>query len=1008
MKPNTIPRPRNACIAGLFIVILPLSAIFAQQLPYGLGNWQEDIFGNCRVVVQVSKPADAIAVHIPWRRRDYNPDKKNIIIVDAATSKRIENVYRVEINREFGDLIFQPITAPGSYYVYYMPHVLTGTSYPKVIYPEPQSTSQTTWLKRHSLTNPLPKDKWLSLPKALPIEIQSIDEFNSFYPMEVIATSDELKDLLAKSPDSSYLLFPEDRKYPIRMTADLPLRWIQSPPRQSFTAGAMPGEFYTFQIGLYAARTAIQDIDIKFSNMLGPAAAQIPASAMRCFNKGGTNWDGRKFEKTCAVEKGKIQPLWCGIEISPDTPPGKYQGHVTVTPTGLKPGKIEIVLNIKGEILHDSGDSQPWRHSRLRWLDSTIAADDEIVAPFTPLRLEGNTISCLGRSVTIDNRGFPKSIKSSFSPEVTHLLPQSREVLSAPVRLIIQDADANTMKWDSKPIQIVKKTPGVIAWTVQSKAGDLTVNCRGRMEFDGFLEFKVTLTASQTTKLNDIRLQIPIAKDAATYMMGMGVKGGYRPAEHHWKWDPAKNHDAAWIGSVNAGLQFSLRDENYARPLNTNFYLLKPLQMPHSWYNDGKGGCDFIETGDAALLINAYSGPRTINPDRPLHYNFNLLLTPFKTLDTKGQWHTRFYHHYESIEKISKLGANTINNHHANEINPYINYPFLRVNQMKEYVARAHAHDLKVKIYYTVRELSNHAHELFALRSLGDEIFLYGSGGGFSWLQEHLTDDYIAAWFVPRYKDAAIINSGVSRWHNYYLEGLNWLVKNVGIDGVYIDDVAFDRTIMKRLRKILDRGKDATLIDLHSANQYNVRDGFVNSANLYLEHFPYINRLWFGEYFQYDLAPDYWLVEVSGIPFGLMGEMLQDGGNPWRGMVYGMTARMPRRKMPQRLWKLWDDFGIEDAQMFGYWSENCPVKTSRKDIPATAYVKKDKVLISIASWANAKVNCKLDIDFQALNINPHNAQLSAPFIAGFQPQATFKPTDQIPVEPAKGWLLILR
>jgi hypothetical protein len=79
---------------------------------------------------------------------------------------------------------------------------------------------------------------------------------------------------------------------------------------------------------------------------------------------------------------------------------------------------------------------------------------------------------------------------------------------------------------------------------------------------------------------------------------------------------------------------------------------------------------------------------------------------------------------------------------------------------------------------------------------------------------------------------------------------------------------------MKRLRKILDRSKQGALIDLHSANQYNPRDGFANSANLYLEHFPYIDRLWFGEYFDYDSAPDFWLVEVSGIPFGLMGEML--------------------------------------------------------------------------------------------------------------------------------------
>ncbi|MCK7460880.1 MAG: DUF6067 family protein [Sphingobacterium sp.] len=140
-------------------------------------------------------------------------------------------------------------------------------------------------------------------------------------------------------------------------------------------------------------------------------------------------------------------------------------------------------------------------------------------------------------------------------------------------------------------------------------------------------------------------------------------------------------------------------------------------------------------------------------------------------------------------------GANVVNVHHANAINPYINYPFFRPAG-DEGLRRPTPtpSGCSVKIYYTVRELANRAPEIFALRSLGDEIFAPGPGGGYSWLQEHLGADYIAAWFVPELKDAAIVNSGVSRWHNFYVEGLDWLARNVGIDGLYIDDVAFDRT----------------------------------------------------------------------------------------------------------------------------------------------------------------------------------------------------------------------
>ncbi|MBC8358653.1 MAG: hypothetical protein H8E54_06860, partial [Candidatus Aminicenantes bacterium] len=714
-----------------------------------------------------------------------------------------------------------------------------------------------------------------------------------------------------------------------------------------------------------------------------------------------------KFDKICAVKKGEVYPLWCGLQIPTDIPQGRYEGVVTVAPKGMKESQVKLILNVKKEVLKDAGDSELWRHSRLRWLDSKIAFDDNIVPPFTPMRVKDNTISCLGRSVTISKTGLPKRIQSMFSPEVTHILNAGRDILSSPIELIVEKTDNQILSWEGRGATIVKKKPGAVAWESKCYAGEFFLNCYARMEFDGYVEFKVILKTSKTTEVNDIRLKIPVLKDIAKYMMGMGVKGGFRPSQFQWKWDQKKNQDSAWIGDVNAGLQCSLRAENYSRPLNTNFYLSKPLNMPPSWYNDGKGGCTIKQTDKNTVLITAYSGQRTINEGENLYFNFNLLLTPFKTLDTKTQWATRFYHDFKPIEEIAKTGANTINNHHANTVNPYINYPFLHTKEMKEYVDEAHAKGLKVKIYNTIRELSNHAVEIFALRSLGDEIFSRGPGGGYSWLQEHLGSDYIAAWFVPKLKDAAIINSGMSRWHNYYLEGLNWLVRNIGIDGLYIDDVAYDRTTMKRVRKILDRGRKGALIDLHSANQFNPRDGFANSANLYLEHFPYLNRIWFGEYFDYGSSPDFWLVELSGIPFGVMGEMLQDGGNPWRGMIYGMTSRLPWAGDPRPLWKVWDEFGIQDAQMIGYWVPSCPVKTDNKDVLLTAYVRKNSVLISLASWSKEQVRCRLKIDWDALGIDPDKAHPRAPLIKDFQDSAIFKLTDKILVEPGKGWLLIL-
>ena len=359
-----------------------------------------------------------------------------------------------------------------------------------------------------------------------------------------------------------------------------------------------------------------------------------------------------------------------------------------------------------------------------------------------------------------------------------------------------------------------------------------------------------------------------------------------------------------------------------------------------------------------------------------------------------------------------KAGVNVVNVHHDTEPNPFINYPFIATKEMKSFVDAQHARGLKTKIYYTVRELTNHVTELWALRSLGDEIFADGPGGGYPWLREHLVNHYTPSWYntVPGGSiDASITTSGASRWYNYYIEGLGWLVKNIGIDGLYLDDVAYDRTILQRMRKVMDRAKPGCMIDLHSNTAFSI-----GPANQYAEFFPYVDRLWFGESFKYnEEPPDYWLTEISGIPFGLMGDMLQDGGNRWRGMIYGMTARLPWdsdkfKANPRPMWNAWDNFGITSAKMIGYWDDKCPVRTNNPNVLATAYVRPDRTLIAIASWDPKPADVKLAIDWNALGLDEKTATLHAPAIQDFQEEKTFVPGDSIPVKPREGWILIAR
>ncbi|WP_157971317.1 glycoside hydrolase domain-containing protein [Dyella sp. C9] len=976
-------------------------------------RWNADALGNHRYLVQVAQPADAVRVVIPWRRRDAHPEQV-AVIVTGPDGQPVANVLRGAIDRASGELVFKAAHA-GTYAVYYQPYVSKGRSnYPTVTYAPVSETADAAWAARWQRD----AKAWSKLPVAKVLRYEAVDDFDAYTAMERTATPDELKTLLAAHAHQALLLFPETRANPIRMFDALPERWAQRGPGGSFSDSVARGEYLSFQVGAWAPQAAVGDVRVTFGALKAADGAVIPADAFTCFNLGGIDYAGKPVTSRIDVAAGKVQALWMGLDVPADAQPGVYRGELVVSAEGQAAQKIPLAITVESGQAIAHGDDDPSRLSRLRWLDSTLAQDNELVAPFTAITVDGAKLGILGRDIVLGGNGLPRQISSRFDERMTGMAGKAQQVLAEPMELA-SAATGGTQQLradgDADAPAIVRDGPAKVHWRVDGHLGVLRSALVGTLEADGTLSYDIALTADQDVSLEDIRLDIPFDPATARYQLGLGRQGDRAPDTFDWKWNVENNQDGAWIGTVNAGLEFHLRDENYLRPLNTNFYHQQPLRMPVSWDNQGQGGIRLrhVDTHGQEdhpyYLAEAFSGPRRMKAGETLYYNLVMRVTPFKTIHPAEHFAERFYHRYGDLDAIKADGADVVNIHHATPINPWINYPFLEPDAMRAYVDAAHQRGMRVKIYDTVRELSDRAPELPMLESLGHEVISSGKGGGFSWLQEHLDGDYIAAWHVPENRDAAVINAGQSRWHNYYIEGLDWLARNIGIDGLYLDDVAYDRTTMKRVRKVLQAHRPHPLIDLHSASQYNPRDGYINSALLYMELFPYIDRLWFGEEFDYEsTSPAYWLTEISGIPYGLMGEMLQHDGNPWRGMLFGMTNRLgwSPGSDPRALWKLWDAFGIEQAEMIGWWVHDTPVQTGRDDVLATSYVRRgSKTLIAIASWAPQKTSVKLAIDWKALGLSSNKATLVAPAVEGFQPAATFKPDQLIPLEPGKGWLI---
>ena len=973
--------------------------------------WEESL-GNHRAILQVDKPGEVISLSFEWRRPDKDVDQKQFLIVNATGGDTIANIRRMEVNNESCRLQFGPVKEKGIYYFYYLPYrVQHGAGFYGGGYSPKENAPESGWLAKAEAAK--------KCPVASVLKVEAREPFDSFYPMEIAATAKEEQAYLGKNK-APFLLFAEDRRNPIRMRSNIPLEWLEDKQGKAFGGEATPNEYYTFQIGLWAG---IQDISkVTYSaSALKCGQEMLPATAITCFNVEGTDPYGKVFKKELNVAKGQVQPLWFGVDIPEGQKEGVYSGTITVSDATGAQGMVPVSIRIAGKALADRGDGELWRCSRLRWLNSTLGIADTPTLPYTAMTVDGNRIGCLGRTVTVDEAtGLPAQINS-----------WGNAVLSRAMQFVIQTADG-TKQLTALP-ELTEQTTGHVAGSWKAEDTDLSVTCKAVMEFDGWMNYVYTITPKRQVEVEDIRLVLPVKNEIGAYFLGMGLPGQATPQQYDGKWDaPEKTvnnfgvsiptskeqqwlwpFDSFWIGNEHAGIHCEFRGSTYSGPL-LNLY--RPA-YPESWFNGGKGGFSVKKEADGVKAV-AYSGKRTLEAGKPITFDFAMIVTPVKPLDMKNQFTDRYYHNGPEpapTEADVKAGVRIINVHQGNDYNPFINYPFLTVDKLKQFTADWHKKGCKVKLYYTLRELSNATAEIWAIRSLGNEILRDGAGGGFPWCREHFVTDYTPQWYEHfEYAneqgivaDAAILTAeGDSRWYNYYIEGLKWMVKNMDIDGIYLDDVSFDRRILKRMRRAMESVKPGCLIDLHS------NTGFSRGpANQYTEFFPYVDKLWFGESFLYDkMTPANWLVESSGIPFGLTGDMLYRGGNRWLGMQYGMTVRYPWFTEgvncdPRPVWKVWDEFGIADAEMKGFWEEHPAVTTQDEAVKVTAYRKSGKALLSIGNYSDEVKKVKLNIDWKQLGLNPQEVKLVAPEIKDMQPACEWGIDDEISVASRQGWLL---
>jgi len=487
---------------------------WAQPFPIDNQGWSH-YYGDVRAAVRVDDDVDAVQVELVWRRRDPNPTNSSVQLIYPYElgQEPINNVVLMEASRESAVVVFQPLYGPGEYHIYYLPFASQGGTglWVQVTYDPYNVTADASWLSTY-----VNNGKYKTLPKATFLQFQSRTSFGRYSSMEFISLQSEVNSIIAKSQGAPYVLFPENRKNPLKMREYLPMRWGQQGSSTQFSGTARQGEFYVFQIGVFAITQNITIQNVTFTDLKDSKGNTIVSSrSFKSWNFGGVDYLGNSFAQTWSVPQGTVNSIWCGVPLPDTVIKGQtYTGSVTLNVS--PPATVKISLSIsQANSVTNKGQDDILRLSRLEWLDSTLGRESSPVQPYTGVSVSGNVIYILGKKIVVGDTGF-----------IENLNVNGNSITDGSIELDVS-IGGNYFEWQivqSTTFEYVRDNSARWNATLSSQDGSIQAIVSAECFFDGFVNYSVSVTALKQVQVDDIQLSATITQYASIFMMGMGFQ----------------------------------------------------------------------------------------------------------------------------------------------------------------------------------------------------------------------------------------------------------------------------------------------------------------------------------------------------------------------------------------------------------------------------------------------------------------------------------------------------
>jgi len=198
------------------------------------------------------------------------------------------------------------------------------------------------------------------------------------------------------------------------------------------------------------------------------------------------------------------------------------------------------------------------------WERNTLGLDDLVWEPFTPIRVEQNTLQMFKHSLVIDPSGLPQQIV--IRPDVRELPLDARDgkrtlkdpellaigrgpQLRAPMRLEAVVKGQRTPATVVKPAKLVRQWQSEAEFSSSLKVGPLDVELASQYDCDGAMTFRMTYGTPDRAEVEAFELLMDVAGPVDICVAGMydmEPSSGWEmtlPKEKGIVWDSARDED---------------------------------------------------------------------------------------------------------------------------------------------------------------------------------------------------------------------------------------------------------------------------------------------------------------------------------------------------------------------------------------------------------------------------------------------------------------------------------